>query len=94
MRLNNFVFSLGSCGCDKNAHCRLNHQSRRGPICKCNWGFAGDGKNCYDIDECAHGRVKCHHNAECINTEGSYECKCKCRVANFTVRKDSFFYNY
>lgn len=30
-----------------------------------------------DIDECALGIHKCSIQAECINTPGSYECKCK-----------------
>ena len=28
-----------------------------------------------DIDECTTGR--CHEYAECLNTPGSFECKCK-----------------
>ena len=30
-----------------------------------------------DIDECIGGTHSCDANAECINTEGSYNCTCK-----------------
>jgi len=29
-----------------------------------------------DIDECVKGLDTCHTNAYCINTLGSYTCKC------------------
>ena len=32
---------------------------------------------CVDIDECKLKLSNCAENAECINTEGSYECQCK-----------------
>ena len=28
------------------------------------------------MNECETGYFKCYDNAECINTEGSYECNC------------------
>jgi len=31
---------------------------------------------CSDINECETGDFECDDNAECINTEGSYECNC------------------
>lgn len=31
---------------------------------------------CVDIDECAEGLVKCGPHQECVNTEGSYDCRC------------------
>ena len=29
-----------------------------------------------DIDECSVGVVSCAENAECLDTDGSYECIC------------------
>ena len=33
--------------------------------------------NSLDLDECAEGTHNCDVNAECNNTLGSYNCKCK-----------------
>ena len=30
-----------------------------------------------DINECTEGLPGCHADAECINNQGSYNCKCK-----------------
>lgn len=30
-----------------------------------------------DVDECATGDNNCHHNATCLNIEGSFKCKCR-----------------
>ena len=30
-----------------------------------------------DIDECEIGKHSCHVNADCLDTQGSYECHCK-----------------
>ncbi|KAI5101674.1 adhesion G protein-coupled receptor L4 precursor, partial [Silurus meridionalis] len=47
--------------------------------CLCNRGFYGDGiKQCIDDDECknvTHHSI-CGDNANCTNTNGSYECTC------------------
>ena len=40
----------------------------------CNKGYQGNGKQCTDVDECTTG--VCSDNADCINTDGSYECGC------------------
>nr|XP_026692192.1 zonadhesin-like isoform X3 [Ciona intestinalis] len=59
--------------------------------CQCLSGYTGiPTESCYrvtvttvppttkpDIDECALGTHSCHPQAECINTRGSYQCKCK-----------------
>lgn len=33
--------------------------------------------SCTEINECETGEHKCHKNADCVNTEGSYHCQCK-----------------
>ena len=30
-----------------------------------------------DFDECQPFKSSCHFDAECINTEGSYDCRCR-----------------
>ncbi|XP_062831335.1 epidermal growth factor-like protein 6 isoform X4 [Anolis carolinensis] len=44
--------------------------------CKCFPGFTG--KTCsQDIDECATGKAICSFNRKCVNTFGSYYCRCQ-----------------
>ncbi|NXG64577.1 EGF factor, partial [Hemiprocne comata] len=60
--------------CDVNAECVLLED---GAICQCLKGFTGEGKSCYDINECAVNMDHCNRNvSSCINTEGGYVCKC------------------
>ncbi|KAG7264606.1 hypothetical protein CRUP_002195 [Coryphaenoides rupestris] len=33
--------------------------------------------DCVDVNECDAGAQKCSHHATCLNTEGSYRCRCK-----------------
>ncbi|XP_077861433.1 uncharacterized protein LOC100372549 [Saccoglossus kowalevskii] len=52
-----------------------------GAICEeCPYGLYGDGKKCYDIDECFEERdlndTRQFCQQECINTVGSYNCGC------------------
>ncbi|KAJ8255734.1 hypothetical protein COCON_G00195980 [Conger conger] len=39
--------------------------------------LAPDGRNCVDIDECGSGKDLCPSNRRCVNTFGSYFCKCQ-----------------
>ncbi|XP_062831334.1 epidermal growth factor-like protein 6 isoform X3 [Anolis carolinensis] len=36
-----------------------------------------NGKTCIDIDECATGKAICSFNRKCVNTFGSYYCRCQ-----------------
>jgi len=44
--------------------------------CDCLTGFAGNGRDCQDIDECDQNDHKCDDNATCSNLYGTYECTC------------------
>lgn len=64
----------GGNNCDVNASCT---DLPTGFVCTCDAGYAGDGVNCADINECAEGTDNCDVNAICTNTEAAFECACK-----------------
>ncbi|XP_075283321.1 nidogen-2 [Opisthocomus hoazin] len=43
--------------------------------CECLPGYAGDGIDCSDVDECAEN--PCHPAATCYNAPGSFSCRCQ-----------------
>ena len=62
--------------CAKNAYLTCGNYSL--PDCVCKSGYQGNGfLNCTDVDECANAHSLCHKYADCINTEGSFECSCR-----------------
>ncbi|XP_030626654.1 nidogen-2 [Chanos chanos] len=44
--------------------------------CQCAMGFRGDGRNCYDVDECTEGLSACGPHSQCVNLPGSHHCHC------------------
>ncbi|KAJ8254737.1 hypothetical protein GJAV_G00196830 [Gymnothorax javanicus] len=63
------------------AHCQYGCEEVDGEI-RCVCPSAGlrlgpDERTCIDIDECATGGSLCPYNRRCVNTFGSYFCKCQ-----------------
>ncbi|XP_025934131.1 nephronectin isoform X1 [Apteryx rowi] len=62
------------------ANCQYGCDVLKGEIrCRCpspGLQLGPDGRTCVDIDECATGRVICPRFRHCINTFGSYICRC------------------
>ncbi|XP_008570185.1 PREDICTED: epidermal growth factor-like protein 6 [Galeopterus variegatus] len=53
--------------------------TEEGPRCLCpslGLRLAPNGRVCLDVDECASGKAVCPYNRRCVNTFGSYYCKC------------------
>ncbi|KAG5831665.1 hypothetical protein ANANG_G00306150 [Anguilla anguilla] len=64
----------GRHGCDTNAICRPGQGSQF--TCECGTGFTGDGRRCYDVDECRENPQVCGPNALCSNQPGTFRCEC------------------
>ncbi|KAI4529445.1 hypothetical protein MG293_020693, partial [Ovis ammon polii] len=65
---------IGSHGCDANAACRPGPGTQF--TCECSIGFRGDGRTCYDIDECSEQPSVCGNHAVCNNHPGTFRCEC------------------
>ncbi|XP_066473183.1 nidogen-1 [Tiliqua scincoides] len=64
----------GTHGCDTSAVC---HPGPRNQFtCECSVGYQGDGRACYDIDECLEQPTVCDRNAVCNNQPGTFRCEC------------------
>ncbi|XP_022099415.1 fibrillin-1-like [Acanthaster planci] len=64
--------------CHEDANCINNNGSY---TCQCKNGFTGNGRQCFDINECALPVsdplfAGCDPNAACIDLTGSFQCKC------------------
>ncbi|KAG8134469.1 hypothetical protein E2320_007581, partial [Naja naja] len=62
------------------ANCQYGCDVVKGEIhCRCpspGLQLAPDGRTCIDVDECITGSVTCPRFRKCVNTFGSYICKC------------------
>ncbi|TRZ00088.1 hypothetical protein DNTS_004640 [Danionella cerebrum] len=74
----------GSCANSRTcslAHCQYGCEEVDSEVrCLCpspGLQLGDDGKTCQDVNECASNTHTCSHHAECINTLGSFKCKCK-----------------
>ncbi|XP_040027562.2 nidogen-2 isoform X2 [Gasterosteus aculeatus] len=65
----------GNHDCDTTAQCLP--QQGQDFLCQCATGYRGDGRNCYDVDECAEGSSSCGAHAQCVNLPGSHSCLCQ-----------------
>ncbi|KAG7327949.1 hypothetical protein KOW79_007893 [Hemibagrus wyckioides] len=66
---------LGSHDCDTTAQCVPGEGQHF--TCVCATGYTGDGRNCYDVDECTEGLSSCGSHAQCVNLPGSHSCQCQ-----------------
>ncbi|XP_060729030.1 nephronectin a isoform X3 [Tachysurus vachellii] len=73
----------GTCGNARTcsmANCQYGCEVMKGEVrCQCpspGLQLAPDGRTCVDVDECATGRGICPRFRKCVNTFGSYICKC------------------
>ncbi|KAM8772103.1 nidogen-1-like [Acanthopagrus schlegelii] len=64
----------GSHDCDAAERALCSYTGGSAFVCSCLPGFTGDGRVCRDVDECQQDR--CHRDASCSNTQGSYACQC------------------
>uniref|UniRef100_A0A663M4C1 EGF like domain multiple 6 n=1 Tax=Athene cunicularia TaxID=194338 RepID=A0A663M4C1_ATHCN len=61
--------------------CQYGCEEVKGEVqCLCPSGglqLGPNGRTCIDIDECSTGKAVCSYNRRCINTFGSFYCKCQ-----------------
>uniref|UniRef100_A0A8C7RYN4 Nidogen 2 n=1 Tax=Oncorhynchus mykiss TaxID=8022 RepID=A0A8C7RYN4_ONCMY len=75
-----FKFKVNPCysgthDCDTTAQCLPGEGQQY--QCQCATGYMGDGRNCYDVDECVEGLSLCGAHAQCVNLPGSHRCQCQ-----------------
>ena len=59
--------------CPKSGSCKYNDHEFE---CQCQTGYAFDGTDCTNIDECNTKTHHCSNEATCSDTIGSYSCSC------------------
>ena len=71
------ICQKGNC---TEAMCPLNEEciSSQGLDCRCKVGFERNvAKICVDVDECSPDKNICDTNANCVNTDGGFDCSCR-----------------
>ncbi|KAM6094499.1 epidermal growth factor-like protein 6 isoform 3-T3 [Chlamydotis macqueenii] len=62
-------------------NCQYGCEEVKGEVqCLCPSGglqLGPNGRTCIDVDECSTGKAVCSYNRRCVNTFGSYYCKCQ-----------------
>ncbi|XP_068178745.1 nephronectin isoform X2 [Antennarius striatus] len=107
-------YTLGADGytCNRKAacfslHCQYGCQMETGGEMRClcppNLHLAADNKTCEDKDECLTGSHLCSRRAQCLNTDGSYTCRClegysgngrTCRPRKAPQSKAAMYFKY
>uniref|UniRef100_A0A8C5T2P5 EGF like domain multiple 6 n=1 Tax=Malurus cyaneus samueli TaxID=2593467 RepID=A0A8C5T2P5_9PASS len=74
----------GTCASSRTCamvNCQYGCEEVKGQVqCLCPSGglqLGPNGRTCIDIDECSTGKAVCSYNRRCVNTFGSYYCKCQ-----------------
>ncbi|KAK1170693.1 thrombomodulin-like [Acipenser oxyrinchus oxyrinchus] len=66
------ICSIATC-----EHICVSHNDSYLCMCQDGYDLDPDGKRCRDIDECKMGHNLCEQDWVCVNTPGSFKCKCK-----------------
>uniref|UniRef100_A0A1I7W651 EGF-like domain-containing protein n=1 Tax=Heterorhabditis bacteriophora TaxID=37862 RepID=A0A1I7W651_HETBA len=72
--------------CSKYAKCECPSPGKH--VCVCDPNYTGNGTWCTDIDECLTGLHNCDENANCINYQGGFSCKCKTGYSGSGIKGD------
>jgi Calcium-binding EGF domain/EB module len=71
------TFSRVSANCTGSSDCAIAGSDCIEGQCRCRTGFTPRKGSCININECEVGFANgCDSQAECIDNEGSYECRC------------------
>ena len=75
--------------CNSDFDCTNNAKCGSDGACACRTGFAAQGSQCVDINECAANGDKnpCGQNSICVNIAGGYSCQCQAPMVGLPPTK-------